>query len=91
MEEQVGVLRDKDGLEKAIEQLTPLAAHSGMALVGLMIATAALHREESRGAHCRTDFPAQDAKLLRHSGGMYAGMPSYFDRRVFHASLSSSY
>ncbi len=68
MEKHVGVLRDKEGLEQAIDALTPLAAHSGMALVGLMIATAALHREESRGAHCRTDFPAQDANLLRHSG-----------------------
>jgi succinate dehydrogenase/fumarate reductase flavoprotein subunit len=32
------------------------------------VARSALAREESRGAHYRTDFPAHDdAKFLRHS------------------------
>lgn len=36
-----------------------------MALVGRLIARAALNREESRGAHFRTDFPAPSAAWAR--------------------------
>lgn len=61
MSRHVGVLRHRAGLRTAIEALRPLAFadHSAAdpALVGLMIATAALLREESRGGHYRTDFP----------------------------------
>jgi L-aspartate oxidase len=55
---QVGVTRNKKGLEHALSCLSPLTAHSDMALVGGMIALSALRREESRGAHDRSDFPA---------------------------------
>jgi len=61
MSRYVGVLRDRVGLGTAIKLLRPLAfgdhAAADHALVGLMIATAALLREERRGGHCRTDFP----------------------------------
>ena len=57
MSDYVGVIRDKAGMEKAITQLTPLARTSDMALAGLMIAHCALKRDESRGAHYRSDFP----------------------------------
>ena len=35
------------------------------ALAGLLIATAALRRTESRGAHRRADFPQTDAQPMR--------------------------
>ena len=65
-----GVLRDRDGLRAAAHALYPLAlsrqAASDPAIVGLMIVISALLREESRGAHARTDYPRQ-ASLARHS------------------------
>jgi L-aspartate oxidase len=61
-----GVLRDADGLREGAAALYPSAAAASEghdcgagdpAIVGLMILIAALQREESRGAHARTDFP----------------------------------
>jgi L-aspartate oxidase len=63
----VGVLRDRAGLQAAITKLAPLAERSEMALAGLLVATAALRREESRGAQARTDFPATGSKAVRHT------------------------
>ncbi|QCI67587.1 L-aspartate oxidase [Phreatobacter stygius] len=64
-----GVLRDRQSLEAAIRALLPLASSSGPAgdpaSVGLMIAVAALAREESRGGHYRTDFPQAHAIARR--------------------------
>jgi L-aspartate oxidase len=57
----LGIERDEAGLLAAIRALLPLAsshaAASDPAIVGLMTAVMALRREESRGAHHRTDFP----------------------------------
>jgi L-aspartate oxidase len=76
MSRSVGVLRDGAGLRSAIEALQPLAFGDGAAadaaLVGLMIATAALVRTESRGGHCRTDFPRawpEACRLSLRTGG----------------------
>ena len=55
----VGVLRDGPTLSAAVDRLH--RAHRAAdddVLVALLIATCALRREESRGAHTRTDHPA---------------------------------
>jgi L-aspartate oxidase len=62
MSARVGVIRDEENLRQAIVTLDGLAASrvgstlGDMALVGLMIATGALARQESRGAQYRSDF-----------------------------------
>ena len=64
----LGVVRDGVTLRRAVATLLPVAtgreAASDPALVALMIAVAALRRQESRGAHCRSDFDSQDAPSL---------------------------
>lgn len=65
----LGIVRNGESLRDAIATLLPLAksseAHSDTAIVALMIAVAALRREESRGAHCRADFPLQENQPRR--------------------------
>ncbi|MEO5324289.1 L-aspartate oxidase [Mesorhizobium sp. CC13] len=65
----LGVLRDGDGLRQAAAALLPLATGAGAdadpAAVGLVMAVAALGREESRGAHCRTDHPTRSGVARR--------------------------
>ncbi|WP_342363952.1 L-aspartate oxidase [Terrarubrum flagellatum] len=65
----LGVLRNRAGLIDAITALSPLAsggrATADPASVALMMAVAALRREESRGAHARTDFPDHAAAAWR--------------------------
>ena len=68
MWDHVGILRDAAGLAQARAALgAPYTAHpvagleasetANLALVGWVMAEAALRREESRGAHYRLDFP----------------------------------
>jgi L-aspartate oxidase len=64
-----GVLRSADSLATAADQLLPLTLERGVAsdsaAIGLMIVIAALNRQESRGAHARSDFPNRAAKARR--------------------------
>jgi L-aspartate oxidase len=60
-----GILRDAQGLGKAIESLE--GDESNVATVARLIAQCALAREESRGAHFRADFPEKRPEFARHS------------------------
>jgi len=68
LSQHLGVTRDDAGLRAAIAALQPIAENhseaADPALVGLMIAEAALARQESRGAHYRTDFPQKSVLAL---------------------------
>lgn len=70
----VGVRRTGAGLAQAITRIRELQAAHGsstdfanMCATALLIATAALNRRESRGAHWRDDFPVPDAGYARRS------------------------
>lgn len=67
----LSVVRNQTGLDRAIAGLLPLATGSGPsadpALVALSIAVFARLREESRGAHARSDFPSQHDKAERRT------------------------
>lgn len=81
MSRQLGIARDRDDLEQALETMDGLARkYEGRAaenpdqldlkaqlLVSLLIARAALQREESRGAHYRLDFPEPRDCWKHHS------------------------
>jgi L-aspartate oxidase len=79
MSREVGIIRTGKELEQAIEQLEamPIAVPEkptreehellNMWTVAKMIARCALAREESRGAHYRSDFPYRSEALAKHS------------------------
>jgi L-aspartate oxidase len=76
MWEGAGLVRDAGRLRRTVDRVGavsqhlealvgPLASrrdweHASLALVGWLVARAALRREESRGGHRRADFPARD-------------------------------
>jgi L-aspartate oxidase len=78
MWDKVGIIRSGETLEEAAEilayweGLSPLPADrssyelNNMVLTARLIVEAALLREESRGAHFRTDFPQPSPDWLRH-------------------------
>ena len=74
-----GILRDAQGLTRGLELLTPHIGHDGSAVVGALVCHAALHRQESRGAHYRRDFTGTDANATRYAftlADVFSDMPS---------------
>jgi L-aspartate oxidase len=65
MTSHVGVIRDGDALAEAVRAFARLereagsAALANMATSALLVAASAWTRRESRGAHCRSDCPAE--------------------------------
>jgi len=75
-----GIVRTRAGMQEAIKVLEGLTVRVGhprtrrsqeaanLHIAALLVARSALAREESRGAHYRTDYPApDDKKFLKHS------------------------
>jgi L-aspartate oxidase len=76
--DKVGIIRDKDGLNQAAGILAawqqalrpptdqPSYELSNLVLTGRLLTEAALIREESRGAHFRSDFPESSPRWQCH-------------------------
>ena len=73
MWERVGILRDKDSLDRALKEFHQIAggklstSSRNFVTLARLVATAALWREESRGGHYRTDFPDRSDQFKVHS------------------------
>ncbi len=73
MWERVGILRDKDSLQRALNEFEQILSSNlstssrNFVTLAKLVATSALWREESRGGHYRNDFPERDEKFRVHS------------------------
>jgi L-aspartate oxidase len=73
MAEHVGVIRNRDGLRRALATLVRIGRDAAtrplrdMATAALIITAAAWRRTESRGGHYRSDFPGPDAAQARRT------------------------
>lgn len=73
MWERVGILRDKDSLDRALREFAQIeranlsTSSRNFVTLAKLVAAGALWREESRGGHYRNDFPERDEKFRVHS------------------------
>jgi L-aspartate oxidase len=73
MTSHVGVVRDGGQLAKAIRLFADIEHNTGsialrnMATTALLVAASAWSRRESRGAHCRSDYPAEVPSLAHRT------------------------
>lgn len=73
MSAHVGVIRDGDGLAQAVRHFAMIEREAGssvlrnMATSALLVAAAAWIRRESRGAHFRSDHPADNPALAQRT------------------------
>ncbi len=80
MSTQVGVVRDSDGLAEAVRSFAALereatsTALRNMAISALLVAASAWSRRESRGAHFRSDHPADVSALAQRTMTTLAAM-----------------
>lgn len=88
MTSHVGVIRDEEHLAKAIRLFADIERNTGsiamrnMATTALLVAASAWSRRESRGAHCRSDHPAEVPALARRT------MTTLADAREVASSLA---
>jgi L-aspartate oxidase len=79
MTNQVGIIREKNGMEKALARIEEIGLQyseckgnynfhkiKSLADICRIITISAIEREESRGGHIRTDFPTESELLLHH-------------------------
>jgi L-aspartate oxidase len=73
MSSHVGVIRDGSHLAEAIRSFASIEQNTGnialrnMATAALLVAASAWSRRESRGAHYRSDFPAENPALRKRT------------------------
>ncbi len=95
MQSDAGVMRTAVSLGRALSfieerdgELTPAAQTierfelANLLLVGLLVATAALKREESRGSHWREDFPDEDDANWRKHIAMIKGEAEWVKLKI---------
>jgi len=73
MWERVGIIRDRDSLQRAIREFDQISRSNlsnssrNFVTLAMLVAQAALWREESRGGHYRSDFPERRDEWRVHS------------------------
>ena len=95
MWERVGILRTREGLERALSEFEQIASAPllpgprNFVTAATIIARAALWREESRGAHYRLDFPRRDDEHWRAHSVTKKGAPTTRAETVDFPALES--